>query len=105
MSYAKIEELVVRMNIFTRNEGVAIEAFEDLGNAARVRGFQPEPGNLNPIPSIFEVVMAYNGSDPQGEPLVEIIEDEDAAPVYISDNALAIVSFLLSDIRPHWATS
>lgn len=104
MSYAKIEELVVRMNIYTRNEGVAIEAFEDLGGGrARVRAFQPEPGNPNPIPSIMEVVMAYNGSDPQGEPLVEIVEDEDAAPVYISDNALVIAAFLLSDLRPHWS--
>jgi len=104
MSYKKIEELTHRLTVYSKADGIVFEAYEDLGNGVgRVRAFKPEPGSPNPEESIVEVTMAYNGTDPQGEPLVEIVEDLDEAPVYISDNALAIASFLLSDLRPHWA--
>ena len=95
-SDSKLVELVDWMNVFTQDNGIAFEIYENVDvGFVRVRAFKPTPGP-EPEESISEVVMGLDGSGPDDEPLVQIVLDEDGESVYMSLNAPAIVAVVLN---------
>lgn len=95
--YELLAELVELVNVHTRDDGIAVEIFEDMDPFFRVRVFRPTPGP-DPEESIVELLMGIDGETPSGEPLIQLVYDTDPRgdnTFYTSPSPLAIATILL----------
>jgi len=95
---AILEELIEQANIFTRDEGIAIEIYEEVprgvgGLDHRIRVFEPTPGP-EPEESIQEALISLYGETPDGDPLVEIAFGP-TDQVYVSLSPAAVAAVLV----------
>jgi len=92
-NHATIFELVDRLNCFTRDDGIAVEVYEECEDGtSKVRVFRPTPGP-EPEESIAEVVMGVVGE--WNEDYLIQIDLNDDESVTMTCNLPAIVAVLV----------
>jgi hypothetical protein len=96
-----VSDLIERMCNFTRDEGIAFEAYETLENGGhKCRAFMPEKGDpvaVDNTIAVFELVE--DGQTPEGEPLFRLtLDPEENDYAFVSGHAPAVIHIVLGEV-------